>query len=75
MKEFSKGLAVVVRALDELPEAQREVYRARYVQEEEREITCARLGLAPARYDEILRDVMRSLRRMISRSHSQTVSV
>ena len=55
-----------MRALDELPEEQRVVYRARYVAEETREDTCARLGMAPERYDELLKQTMVSLRRMIA---------
>jgi len=66
MTSLNQGVSVAVRALDELPEEQRAVYRARYVADEAREATCARLGIAPEHYDQVLADTMRSLRRMSS---------
>lgn len=66
MSSMNQGVSVAVRALDELPEEQRAVYRARYVADEAREATCQRLGIEPEHYDQLLRDVMRSLRRMVA---------
>ncbi|MDK6076240.1 hypothetical protein [Massilia varians] len=66
MSRQSQGLSVAVRAYDELPEEQRAVYRARYVTDETREATCQRLGMAPERYDQVLDDIMRSLRKMVA---------
>lgn len=66
MSSINIGMSVAVRALDELPPEQQAVYRARYVADETRELTCARLGMAPERYDDVLRETLRSLRRMVS---------
>lgn len=66
MSSINQGMSVAVRALDELPEEQRAVYRARYMDDEAREVTCRRLEMAPERYDQLLEDIMRSLRRMVS---------
>lgn len=64
MSSINQGTSVAVRALDELPEDQRAVYSARYMADETREVTCERLGMEPARYDQLLADTLRSLRRM-----------
>jgi DNA-directed RNA polymerase specialized sigma24 family protein len=66
MSSINQGLSVAVRALDELPEEQKAVYRARYVAEESRELTCSRLGIAPDHYDQLLKETLRSLRRMVA---------
>ena len=66
MSRQSQGLSGAVRAYDGLPEEQRAVYRARYVTDETREATCQRLGMAPERYDQVLDDIMRSLRKMVA---------
>lgn len=66
MSGMNQGVSVAVRALDELPEEQRAVYRARYVADEAREATCQRLGIEPERYDQLLREVLRSLRNMVA---------
>ena len=68
MSIINVGMSVAVRALEELPAEQQAVYRARYVAEETRELTCARLGMAPERYDDVLNETLRSLRRMVSAS-------
>lgn len=64
MSSINVGMSVAVRALKELPAEQQAVYRARYVADETRERTCARLGIAPERYDDVLQQIWRSLRRM-----------
>ncbi|MFC5511048.1 hypothetical protein ACFPOU_07905 [Massilia jejuensis] len=66
MSSINVGMSVAVRALEELPAEQQAVYRARYVADETRELTCARLGMAPERYDDVLKETLRSLRRMVS---------
>jgi DNA-directed RNA polymerase sigma subunit (sigma70/sigma32) len=66
MSSNNLGGSVLVRALEELPEEQRAVYSARYIIDEEREATCRRLGMAPERYDQLLAETLRSLRRMVS---------
>lgn len=66
MSSNNQGVSVAVRALEELPEEQRAVYSARYVIDEEREVTCLRLGMAPERYDQLLAETLRSLRRMVT---------
>lgn len=66
MSSINQGISVVVRALDELPEEQRELYSARYMSDETREVTCQRLGMEPAHYDQLLAETLRSLRRMVS---------
>lgn len=71
----NRGLSVAVRAFDELPEEQREIYRARYLVCETREATCKRLGIEMAKYDEVCKEIMRSLRRMVSRNNVQPASV
>lgn len=71
MSGNNQGVSVAVRALEELPEEQRAVYRARYVVDEAREATCLRLGIEPERYDQLLREVMRSLRRMVASAPGQ----
>ena len=68
MSSNNLGMSVAVRALEELPAEQQAVYRARYVADETREMTCARLGMAPERYDDLLKDTLRSLRRMVAAS-------
>lgn len=72
MSSINQGVSVAVRALDELPEDQRAVYRARYVADEPREATCQRLGIAPERYDQLLNDTLRSLRRMVATASRNT---
>lgn len=62
----SQGVSVVVRAYDQLPDEQRAIYKARYITDETREATCQRLGMAPERYDQVLEDIMRSLRKMVA---------
>lgn len=57
--------SVLVRALTELPEDERAIYRARYISEEERATTCQRLGIGEATYDQRLKGALRSLRRMV----------
>ncbi|MFJ1470230.1 sigma factor-like helix-turn-helix DNA-binding protein [Massilia orientalis] len=64
MSGINQGTSIAVRALDELPEDQREVYSARYVADETREVTCRRLNMDPAHYDQLLGETLRSLRRM-----------
>jgi DNA-directed RNA polymerase specialized sigma24 family protein len=64
MSSINQGTSVAVRALDELPKDQREVYSARYMADESREATCRRLGMDPAHYDHLLAQTLRSLRRM-----------
>jgi len=71
MSSLNVGMSVAVRALDELPAEQQAVYRARYVADEARELTCIRLGIAPERYDQLLKDTMRSLRTMVAASTHQ----
>ena len=66
MSSNNVGMSVAVRALEELPAEQQAVYRARYVADETRELTCARLGMAPERYDDVLKETLRSLRRMVA---------
>lgn len=66
MSDINKGLSVAVRAMDELPDEQKAVFRARYVAEEARDVTCNRLGIAPERYDQLLKDTLRSLRMMVA---------
>lgn len=61
--------SVAERALVELPPEQRAFYRARYLDEESPDATCARLSISAARYDEMQAEVMRALRKMISASH------
>lgn len=68
MSSNNVGMSVAVRALEELPAEQQAVYRARYVADETRELTCARLGMAPERYDDVLKETLRSLRRMVAAS-------
>ena len=65
MSSINQGTSVAVRALDELPEDQRELYSARYMADETREATCQRLGMDPAHYDHLLAKTLRSLRRMV----------
>ena len=60
-----------VALLSELPAEQQAVYRARYVAEEVRETTCTRLGIEPEEYDQLLKDTLRSLRRMVATSTRQ----
>lgn len=74
MSSINQGLSIAVRALDELPAEQQAVYRARYVTDESRELTCRRLGIAPDRYDEILKETMRSLRRMVAATPRHMIS-
>lgn len=74
MSSINQGMSVAVRALDELPAEQQVVYRARYVADETRELTCARLGMEPERYDALLKDTLRSLRGMVAASTRQMVS-
>lgn len=74
MSSINVGMSVAVRALDELPSEQQAVYRARYVAEESRELTCARLNMAPERYDDVLKQTMRSLRKMVGASTRQMIS-
>lgn len=71
---INHGLSIAVRALDELPEEQQAVYRARYVADESRELTCCRLGIAPDRYDQLLKETMRSLRGMVAATPRHTAS-
>ena len=66
MSDINKALSVAVRAMDELPDEQKAVFRARYVAEEARDVTCNRLGIAPERYDQLLKDTLRSLRLMVA---------
>lgn len=75
MSSINHGVSVAVRALGELPEEQRAVYSARYMADEEREATCARLGIAPERYDQLLAETLRSLRRMVAVAPSRPVEV
>jgi DNA-directed RNA polymerase specialized sigma24 family protein len=74
MSRNNEGVSVVVRALDELPEDQRAIYSARYVQDEPREATCVRLGIEPARYDELLETILRNMRRMVTPVSTQLAS-
>jgi DNA-directed RNA polymerase specialized sigma24 family protein len=71
MSSINQGMSVAVRALSELPAEQQAVYRARYVAEEVRETTCTRLGIEPEEYDQLLKDTLRSLRRMVATSTRQ----
>jgi len=74
MCSINQGLSIAVRALDELPADQQEVYKARYVAEESRELTCRRLGIAPDRYDQLLKDTLRSLRGMVAATPRHMIS-
>lgn len=74
MSSINHGASVAVRALDELPEDQRAVYKARYVTDEEREATCLRLGISPERYDQLLKETLRSLRKMVTTAPRQMTS-
>jgi hypothetical protein len=74
MSSVNQGVSVAVRALDALPDDQLAVYSARYMAEEPREVTCARLNMAPEHYDQLLAQTLRSLRRMVSSAPSQTAS-
>lgn len=62
----NRGLTLVARALKELPDEERMLYRARYFADEEPAKTCTRLGITSERYEELLRAMMRSLRGMTS---------
>lgn len=64
MSSINQGVSVAVRALDELPKDQRELYSARYMADETREATCQRLGMDPAHYDHLLIKTLRSLRQL-----------
>jgi len=64
MSSNNQGASVAVRALEELPEEQREVFSARYMADETREATCKRLSMQPERYDELVKQIVRNLRRM-----------
>ncbi|MBY0240037.1 MAG: hypothetical protein K2X55_12050 [Burkholderiaceae bacterium] len=66
MSSINQGTSIAVRALDELPENQQALYRARYMAEETREATCNRLRIEPAQYDQLLAETLRSLRRMVA---------
>lgn len=73
MSSINVGMSVAVRALDELTGDQQAIYKARYVAEESREITCVRLGIEPERYDRLLKEILRSLRTMVATSSHQMV--
>lgn len=75
MSSINQGTSIAVRALDELPEDQRAVYSARYVSDETREATCQRLDMEPARYDQLLADTLRSLRRMVGATPACSAAV
>ncbi len=66
MASENRGLTLAARALSELPDEERALYRARYFAEEDQEKTCSRLGITAERYDELFKAMMRSLRRMTS---------
>jgi DNA-directed RNA polymerase specialized sigma24 family protein len=57
------AMSRLVKAIDALPSEQREVYRARYVLEEQRDETCKRTGITSEEYDVRLKDAIRALRR------------
>lgn len=63
MNSPNEAMSRLVKAIEALPEGEREVYSARYVLEEGRDATCVRLGIDGAEYDRRLKSVMRALRR------------
>ncbi len=63
MNNPNEAMSRLVKTIEALPEGEREVYRARYVQEEGRDATCVRLGIDGEEYDRRMKSVMRALRR------------
>lgn len=66
MNSPNEAMSRLVKTLESLPEDVRAVYNARYVQEEARNVTCARLGIDGDEYDRRLKSAMRALRRGIA---------
>ena len=63
MNSPNEAMSRLVKTIESLPEELRAVYNARYVQEEDRDATCARLGIDGDEYDRRLKSAMRALRR------------
>lgn len=63
MSNSDLAMSRLVAAVEALEQAQRQVYQARYVQNEEADDTCRRLGITHDRYEQLLKDARTVLRR------------